>query len=227
LSLAADIQQLDVEAPIELFEISGHNTRNPYETKRICNFLGVSFDGEVYEAIPCESSGYSTPSQGAPPMPKLVVSNVGRAVSDWIYLTQNTPGFRLKGSTVTRRTTLKKYLDGQPGQNDAIKEFPRHRYIFERISKMTYLAVEIEQSAPHDLEGVYLPNRLAMADFCSLELGDENCGYVGNIFYDKLGLPTWDTTQAYCGKSLAFCKKYWGATGILPFGGCPGARRQT
>jgi lambda family phage minor tail protein L len=227
MTILTDIQELDGDAPLELFEISGFNMQNPYESKRFCNHLGVSFDGEVYEAIPCESAGFDVPSQAAPPMPKITVSNLGRAVSDWIYLNKNTPGFRLKGSTVTRRLSLKRYLDGQSGANEAIREFPRHVYTLERISKQTYLAVEIETTAPHDLEGVHLPGRLAMADFCSLELGDENCGYVGTLFYDRSGLPTWEKKDSYCGKSMAFCKKYWGAAGILPFGGCPGARRQS
>ena len=214
------IEALDSDTTISLFEISNFNLLVPTETLRFCNLSGVSFQGQEYQAIPVESSSYDLIGQGSMPNPKLVVSNVGRVISNFLYQVKTTPNYRLEGCTVTRRLTQKKFLDNQPSANAAIKEFTPDVFLLEQIEEETYLSVKFRLATAFDIEGQTLPGRMALRSCVWVYRGAE-CGYFGDAKYTVKNDPTIDPSKDICNKSLAACKLRFGANAVLPFGGMP------
>ncbi|MFM6222040.1 MAG: hypothetical protein ACKPDM_17090, partial [Dolichospermum sp.] len=78
MPIISNLLSLSPDSPIELFEVSGYNLTELSETLYICNYTGVSFEGQEYAAIGCESEGWDLVGQGPIPTPQLTVSNIGR-----------------------------------------------------------------------------------------------------------------------------------------------------
>jgi lambda family phage minor tail protein L len=218
--LPVSITDLDLDAKISLLEISEFNFLAPTETIYLCNFSGVSFESQEYQAIGIELSGFDLIGQGQIPNPNVTISNVGRIISNWMYRCKVTPNYRLEGCTVTRRTTQKKFLDGQPNSQDAIREFTPDIFQLEQVSEETYAAVKFKLATPFDIENTTLPSRLALRSCSSIYRGSE-CGYQGPG-YTINNQPTLDATLDVCPKSLEGCEARFGKFGVLPFGGFPG-----
>lgn len=218
--LPANLATLSPNSPIELFEISGFNLANPTQAMLICNFTGVSFEGVSYLAIGCESEGFDLIGQGPIPTPGLVVSNVGRVVSDWLYTCKTSANYRLEGSKVLRRVTQQQYLDGQPSSNAAIKELPQQVYVIDQMQEETYLAVKFRLGSPFDVEGVTLPARPLLRS-CSWRYRSAECGWMGGRFTLN-NQPTSDPALDQCSKVLSACQCRFGQYAVLPFGGAPG-----
>jgi lambda family phage minor tail protein L len=214
------ITSLSPNSPIELFEISGWNLTNLAETLYICNFTGVTFEGQSYQAIGCESEGFDLIGQGPIPTPQLTVSNIGRVISDLLYNCKTNPNYRLEGSTVLRRVTQRQFLDGQPNANAAIKELPQQQYIIEQVQEETYLAVKFRLGSPFDVEGVTLPARPLLRS-CSWRYRSAECGWTGGMFTLN-NQPTTNPALDQCAKSLAACECRFGSYAELNFGGAHG-----
>jgi lambda family phage minor tail protein L len=212
--------ELTQDAVITLYEISGFNLSNPTESQKFCNHPGVSFNGENYESIACEGSGFDLIGQGSLQNPELTIANTGRVISDLLYRLTNTPGYKLEGSTVTRTVTRKKYLDGQPSSNAAVKNNLPDVYVLDQVMESTYLAVKIKLSTQFDLEGATIPGRFALRTCGSKYRGSE-CSYMGSAMYTILGVPTLDPAQDVCSKTQSACKLRFGEGNILPYGGFP------
>lgn len=219
--MLSGLADLDQDTLIPLYELSEFNLANPYETFYFCNYAGVSFEGIEYQAIACESTGYDLVGQGQIPQPNITISNVGRVIGNILYQLTNQPGYRLERSKFTRRLTKKKYLDGQPNAGDSIKEYMPDIHVIEQLAEQTYRAVRIVLSTPFDLEGMYLPGRLALRSCGSIYRGDE-CGYVGTNMFTIRDQPTVDPTLDVCSKTLTGCKLRFGEYSVLPYGGYPG-----
>ncbi|MBW4478652.1 MAG: phage minor tail protein L [Tolypothrix brevis GSE-NOS-MK-07-07A] len=218
--MISNLISLNPDSPIELFEISGWNLITPSESLYICNFTGVAFEGTEYSAIGCESEGFDLIGQGSIPTPQLTVSNIGRVISDLLFICKTNPNYRLEGSKVLRRVTQRQFLDGQENVNAAIKELPRQEYIIEQMQEETYLAVKFRLGSPFDVEGVTLPARPLLRS-CSWRYRSAECGWTGGM----LTLNNQSTTNSaldQCAKSLPACECRFGQYTDLPFGGAPG-----
>lgn len=218
--MSENITDLDPSAIIPLFEISDFNLLAPTETLYFCNFVGVSFEGREYQSIPCSGEGYDLIGQGSIPNPTLTVSNVGKVISNFLYQIKNNSDYRLEGCEVKRRVTQKRFLDGQPDANAAIREFMPDIYLLEQVAEETFQAVKFRLSTPFDLEGMSLPSRMVLRSCGWLYRGEE-CGYLGPA-YDLQNNPTLDPTKDVCPKTLTGCEVRQGKNGVLTFGGFPG-----
>ena len=215
------IESLEQDTKIELFQIDQFNLRNPNEAFYFCNYSGIMFDGVEYTAIGCQSDGYDLIGQGSIPNPSLALSNVGNVVSNLIYKLISTQGYRLEGSRVTRITTSKKFLDGQSNAGDSIKQNLPDIYVLSQMQELTYQAVKFTLGTSWDVEGELLPSRICLRS-CGSVYRSSTCSYLGSSMYTIDNKLTLDPDKDVCAKSLTACKRRFGSTSVLPFGGFPG-----
>ena len=110
-----------------------------------------------------------------------------------------------------------------------------------KLQKVTKY-VEWELRSVLDLEGKYIPKRVCLRNICThryriwrvnedLEEGGQfdysctECPYTGTVYFNKNGERTNLPSEDSCGKKLSDCKKRFGETAELPFGGFPGMTR--
>lgn len=180
------------------------------------------WQGNVYTPWPIKAVEFATPSQGSPARPKLQVGNFGATISALCRQYEDLLGVKLK-----RRRTLVKYLDavnfadGNPTASPT-EEYPVETWIITRKVNETPAAIEFELGSPLDLQGVKLPRRQVIAGTCLWAYRSGECGYAGPPVADYTNKPTTDAAKDQCSRTLAGCKKRFGANGELPFGAFPG-----
>lgn len=218
--MLSNLLTLSPDSPIELFEISGYHLTVPNETLYICNFAGVVFNGQTYQALGCESEGFDVTGSGPMPTPELTVSNIGRVTTTWLQQCKTEANYRLEGSTVLRRLTQRQFLDGAENAGASIKEFPQQSYIIEQMVAESYIAVKFRLGSPFDVENVTLPARPLLRS-CSWRYRSAECSYLGG-YYTLNNASTGNATLDQCAKSLTACETRFGTNVDLPFGGAPG-----
>lgn len=194
----------------------------------------VRMGGQVYAAIRITSSGWDWTTQGTVPRPQLKVSNVTKIGSSLVI------GFDdVKGAVLTRKRTLSRYLDDGVEPNPGAFINPIDVYVVER--KLTHNKFEIswQLASVADLESVMIPFRqvLRACQYIYRFYDDTapvsdpfnyekvTCPYVGQEYFDRSGNTVTDPSTDKCGKRLSDCKKRFGETAELPFGGFPGVAR--
>tara|TARA_Y100001963_G_scaffold160004_1_gene266935 strand:- start:1719 stop:2918 length:1200 start_codon:yes stop_codon:yes gene_type:complete len=118
----------------------------------------------TYSALPIQMTGFKRSSAGAIPRPKMTVANVLTTFGDALGNLSNDD---LLGNKVIRRTTLVKYLYGQASDQNPPVEFPSEIWYIDRVHSENAQMVTFELAAAHDLVGITLPTRHAMANACS------------------------------------------------------------
>ena len=170
----SDLQSIGPSAIIELFTLQlnnalhGANTIYRFHAGSSLNANGqIIWDGNSYLRFPIEANGFSF-QKGQLPRPKLVISNAtGLMSAILLNVNEVTAGNDLTGATVTRITTLAKFIDaanfadGQNATADPTAEFPREIYGIDRKASENRNVVEFELAAPTDLAGVRIPGRQA------------------------------------------------------------------
>lgn len=94
-------------------------------------------------------------------------------------------------------------------------------WTIDRKSNENSIFVEWELTAPFDLRGVKIPRRQCVQNMCNWKYRGPECGYTGNTYFDVKDGQVLDASRDICGKRLSSCKKRFGATAILPYGGFP------
>lgn len=227
-TLTTDVQSLELSAKVELFElnataIGGSMLRfHGYAQSGV-----ITWQGQQYAPWPIEASGFARSGSGNLPTPKLAVGNVDGTISAMCAYLDD-----LAGAKIVRRTTLGKYLDavnfagGNPTA-DPTQEFPLEIWYIEQKTSETSEVVEFQLSSALDCMGTMLPRRQIVANVCTwLSTGGYRgpyCGYTGAAMFDNKGNPVASSAQDRCGGHLSDCKLRFGATGVLNFGGFPGA----
>jgi lambda family phage minor tail protein L len=189
--IVKDLQKQDPGSQlIELFELKLDSTTTLYFHSGVQeNLTSVQFrdDGgtlRTYTAIPLQAKGFKSDPSSTSARPTITFANV----SD-IFKSSITDYENLLGATLTRRTTLEKYLNSNPAV-----EFPRQVYIFDRISTLTKTTVSFECSTPFDLQGIILPKRQVLANGCPWIY--QGADHTLNE-YEKVGACTWNRESKY------------------------------
>jgi len=223
--IAADVQNLAVGNIVSLFEldltpIGGVDTL--YFTESIDNdYTPISFANQEYTPIHMQTSGWQVTGTESMPRPKMVVSNVLLTFAAYINNFED-----LVGAQLTRRRTLEKYLDGKPEVNPAA-EFPKDIFVIRSLPQKTKATVEFELAPYMDSEGIKIPKRQILRDFCrqayrkynegppeSFSYTNATCPYVGAYYYDRLGAYSADMSKDNCGKELADCEMRFAANKV-------------
>lgn len=216
----AELQKLQQPAIIQLFVLTEYDRTNLGATFRFTNEpQNITWQGQVYQALPIQATGFEFKSNGALPRPKLRVENIGGLIASLI-----SQYYDLVGSKLIRKRTLSIYLDGQP-QADPTAEFPDDIYYISRKSLENNELVEFELASSLDLEEVELPRRRILRNLCRWVYRDANCQYTGGPVATVLDEPTSDPALDQCSKTLTGCKFRFGENGPLNTGAFPGAIR--
>lgn len=228
-SIQEQVQLLEPSAIIELFQMQLTETVNGIDTTLYYHAgtngltADVVFAGITYEAVPVEVEGFDLTSQGALPRPTMRVANTNGAISALMLL------YNVLNAKVTRIRTCKKFLDavnfngGNPSADPTAK-FTDEVWYVDRISRENIELVEFELSSKLDLINLRLPKRQIL-EHCQWKYRGIECGYTGSQYFDVNDNSVDSISDDVCGKRLSSCESRF-PTGILPFGGFPGARLQ-
>jgi lambda family phage minor tail protein L len=228
MTIQSEIQSLSPSALIELFVLDstmiegGVITRFHSGTNQ--TLAPITWQGEEYMPLPIESEGFDLDGQGNLPRPKVRVANVQGLFSSIVADTDD-----LIGCRVTRKRTFARYLDAinfPDGNPDADPDqyLPDELWFIDRKTSEDRYFIEWELASAFDLEGVKIPLRQVIQNYCPWLYRGSDCGYDGE-FIDKDGNPTGDGTKDFCTKTLSACKARFGKAKSMPFGGFPGVVR--
>jgi len=162
--IASDVQKLAVGNIVNLYELDLTDiggTSILYFTESIDDdYTPIFFNAREYTPIHMQTSGWQTTGTEQLPRPKMVVSNVLLTFASYINTFDS-----LVGAKLTRRRTLEKYLDGKPTANPNA-EFAPDIYKILSMPQRTKAAVEFELTPYVDFEGIKIPKRQILRDFC-------------------------------------------------------------
>ena len=229
MSIATEIQSLSPTSLIELFVLDTTNLPGGGLFRFHAGTNGlqqpVVWGGVQYTPLPIEADGFDISSSGTLPRPKIRVANIQGMFSQIAAENED-----LVGCKVTRKRTFVRFLDAVnfPDGNNPDADPNQHlldeTYYVEQKSAENRYMVEWELSSAFDLFGVLLPRRQIIQNTCMWKYRGSECGYLGTGYFDANDVAT---TQALdvCGKRVSSCKKRYGASAVLPYGGFPGALR--
>lgn len=193
MTLINDVQKNWHDGIVEMFDLDlSVITADPNDKFYFTNQIKpdstkIQWKGNIYEPIPIASAGYEKSTTGQIAQPTLTVANVLGTFTQVISELDD-----LVGARVTRRRTLGKYLDGEPGA-DPLQEFPIDIFFIERKTQENSMIISWELASVLDLEGLKLPRRIITQNYCQWRYRGSECGYTGGILYGSNDKPI-DTT---------------------------------
>ena len=157
---------------VSLFELNFGNTTLYFHPGLDENLTKIYFEEAAspytireYDPFPIEMTGVEYSADGATNRPTLTVANVSNVFSDALGGITNED---LIGETLTIRQTLATHLSTATSGNGNLPiEFPKKKFIIDRLAGETSISVTFELSSPYDLEGVKIPGRQVLGKYCS------------------------------------------------------------
>lgn len=122
------------------------------------NGAGLVYGGVTYSLLPIAGTEWDFTSSGAPPKPKLQVSNVNKTLLSAVISLGD-----LVGAEVTRIRTFAKYLDNGSSP-DSNKYIGPERYVVEQKIQHNNQSITWQLSSPLDRFGMLLPRRQVLKD---------------------------------------------------------------
>ncbi len=180
----------------------------------------VIWQGHKYGAYPVQASGFDIKAKGTSSRPALTFANLDGTITGLVADFNE-----MIGATVTRRQVYAKFLDAANFKNGNLQADPLQElvsiYVIEQLDKLDDVFASFTLSLPSEMEGLYIPKRVVIANVCPWRYRSGECGYSGGAVADNLDKPTNDISKDQCSKSLKACKMRFGEHGILNFGGFP------
>lgn len=230
VKVTGEIQKLSPSAVLELFVLEIPNTDFKTYFHAGTNELhgDVIWQGQTYIALPVQAEGFDISAKGELPRPKIAIANIQGLFSALIRKYDD-----LIGAKLIRKRTFARYLDAKNFKNgnpnaDPNVAFPDDLWYFDQKKEETKLSITWELASAFDLQGVQLPKRQIIQNYCQWKYRGGECGYTGGYF-DINDKPCYDQSQDCCAKKLSSCKVRFTLLNpydtVLPFGGFPGATR--
>lgn len=232
-AVAAENQRLATDALIYLFivdtsPIGGADlyrwTPGPLSVSG--SAAAVVFQGHTYTPIPVSMTGIAWNGRGPAPRPRVQVANIGGLLTSVVATYGD-----LVGAKVTRLTTYRKFLDGQPTA-DPSSYWEPDIWRIERKTVQSPQMIEWELGSVLDQEGRRLPGRQLLRDACthtyrkwggaSFIYTNASCPYTGANYFRETGAPTGDPALDQCGKHLNDCRLRFPQGQNLPTRAFPG-----
>lgn len=226
-SIALQAMLLSQSAPVELWVLDLQPLGGPvFRFSNQTNELGqgVVWQGNTYNPMPIEATGFDRRTSGAFPRPRVQCSNVLGTLGDLIRDYDN-----LRGAKLMRRRTMARFLDaanfaaGNPNA-DALSEYPPELWMVDQCIARNRLTVQWQLRNPLDFDDVMLPGRKVEANYCPWRYRSSDCGYTGGPVAKVDDTPTTVSGEDRCSKRLSGCKLRF-PNQPLPFGGFPGVGR--
>lgn len=227
-SIQEQLQSLEPSAIIDLFQlklteaVNGIDQTYYYHAGTNELTANIVFDNITYSAYPIQVDGFEVSSKGTLPRPSMKIANADNAISALLAL------YNPLQAKVTRIRTCKKFLDavnfsGGNATADPTAKFEDEIWYIDRVANENPELVEFELTSKLDLTNLALPRRQVL-EHCPWQYRGTECGYNGQNFFDINDNLTTEANDQ-CGKRYSSCSKRF-PTGLLPFGGFPGARLQ-
>ncbi|MCY0385663.1 phage minor tail protein L [Robbsia sp. Bb-Pol-6] len=219
MTISVDVQKLEPGARIVVFDVDCTGIGGDFlRFHAHLQETSIFWQGNEYKPWAIEANGFEHTSDAQQPEPKITVGNTGGTISALcVYLDD------MVGAKVTRRTTLKQYLDAVnfPAGNptaDPTEEFPLEIWYIEQKSSETNVQVEFTLSSALDFGGQQLPGR-QIAGVCQFEYRGAECGYTGAAYFTIKDVSTTDPAQDRCSKKTTGCECRFGVNEPLSWGG--------
>jgi lambda family phage minor tail protein L len=214
-TIKGEVSALHAQAMVEMFiyddtNIGGLNVVRWHPGTTVLEDP-ITWQGQTYQPMPIDVTGFSTSASGSLPRPQLKASNITGALGGYLRSMQGAVGAK-----ITRRRTLARYLDavnfplGNPNA-DASAFFPDEIYYLSRKTNENPIWIEYELAASFDVAGVQLPRRQVIATTCEWVYRSAECGYAGPPVQDINGNPTSNPALDRCRKTLDACKARFGS----------------
>lgn len=228
--LTTEMQKLAPSAIIELFKLEIPNVEGATYFHAGTNefHTDVVWQGQKYLSLPLAVEGFDVSAKGELPRPKISIANVQGLFSGLIRMYDD-----LIGAKLTRKRTFARYLDAVNFKNgnptaDPNVQFPDDIWYFDLKKQETKYSISWELASAFDLQGVKLPRRQIIQNYCQWKYRGGECGYTGGYF-DINDKPCYEQEKDVCAKKLSSCKVRFKSINefnvVLPFGGFPGATR--
>lgn len=228
MSIAAELQALAPSAKLVFFVVDATALGAP-EVWRFHNGTNklnqaVVWQGQQYQYIPVQATGFDLRGDGPRPRPLLVVGDVNGVLAAELRLYDD-----LAGAKLTRKQTHARYLDavnfagGVNAAADPSAEYPDEVWFFDRVQTRDGAHVAWELVSPLDLEDVMLPARQVRNSICGSVYRSSECGYAGGPVATLDDVATGNTLLDDCSRRVSGCKLRFGATAELPIDFFPGA----
>lgn len=230
-NVSIEIQSLSPSAIVELFELEVSPTQTLYFHAGTNELQQpVVWQGITYSPLPIQAEGFDMSSQGTLPRPKISIANVQGLFSSLIRRYDD-----LIGLKIIRKRTFARYLDEEnfPNGNpnaDPSAHLPDEIWYIDKKESENNLMIQWELASAFDLQGVQLPRRQVIQNYCQWKYRGGECGYTG-AYFDINDKPCSRQEQDQCAKRVSSCQVrfnsiYSGVNKpVLPFGGFPGATR--
>lgn len=188
MTLAVDVQSLELTAIVELFELDATIAGGGVSYFHAgTNGLGtpVVWQGNSYLPLPVEAEGFDVSASGEEPRPVLRVANIDGLFSLELRMLDD-----LIGARVTRRRTLAKYLDavnfagGVNPSADPDQHWPDDVFLVNRKAVENESIIEFELGSPAEVRGAMLPAWQIIGSLCrwrqmGLYKDPDTCGWGG------------------------------------------------
>jgi lambda family phage minor tail protein L len=224
--IASDVQKPAVGEMVFLYEIDlselEAGTYLYFTEGTTEDNVPIQFNSRTYFPIQLETEGFDVTGEGQLPRPRIRVSNALLTFAPYVNNFSD-----ILGAKFTRRRTLRKYLDDGSEANP-IAEFPSEIFKIQQKTEHNKFQVEFELSAFMDFEGLAIPKRQIIRDFCSYQYRrwdtvtgqfiyadvSIQCPYgldtAGKYSYTNLGKSSSSKNSDRCGKRFSDCELRFG-----------------
>jgi len=214
--------QLITEGLIRLFQLDTTMLGGPwfYFTSAEDAEHEIMWGGLPYAPLPMQAEGFEMTTKGAIPTPSVTISNLYGAGN---LLLDSFNG--LLGAQLVRILTLRRFLDdgSTPDPNAMIS---RDKFTVAQKTAHNALSITFKLAAQMDQEGVMLPRRLVMRDFCShvyrrwvqtgsipesglFDYNKATCPYTGGTYFNVNDQSCPDYLDQ-CSRTVTGCQKRFG-----------------
>jgi lambda family phage minor tail protein L len=233
MTLTGHIQGSDLGARVTLYELdltmfglglirlAPHTDDEPVRA-------AIGFGGEQYAPHPITADGFELTSAGTLPRPSITVANLDNSFTALVEQNDD-----LHGGILTRIRTYSRYLDNGP-EPDGDTHLPLDIYLLSQKTEHTQEQISWACAALMDQEGVELPGRPIVRDYCDHDVRRWNgvafdytnvtCPYVGDP-KDVNGLPCAPADEVFSKRLTTCCIARFGANAVLPTRAFPGVAR--
>lgn len=177
----------------------------------------IAWGGQPYVPIPMDAAGFEMTTQGALPTPNVTISNLYGAGNALLAEFKG-----LLGAKLTRISTLRRFLD-DGATPDPAAYITRDVYVVSQKMSHNAVAIVFKLAAHIDQEGVQLPRRQVMRDYCShvyrvwvnvpgqppgvgaFDYSRATCPYTLGYYADAMDRPSPDY-QDQCSRTMTGCQ---------------------
>ncbi|MFL6864109.1 MAG: phage minor tail protein L [Allosphingosinicella sp.] len=190
----------------------------------------INFGGQTYAPHPVKAEGFALSTGGSLPRPKMAVANLDNSFTALVEENDD-----LHGGILTRIRTYSRYLDSGE-EPDGNTHLPLDIFMLSQKTEHTPQQIVWECAAQMDQEGVELPGRPVIRDYCdhvvrrwdpvagAYDYSLATCPFAGGP-HDENGDICEPADEVFSKRLVTCCMARFGANADLPTRAFPGVAR--